>query len=214
MEAFIGSLDPWLVYVVIAGLTFGESAAFLSLVFPGEIALVAAAALGVSTGVDPLLLAGVATLGALAGGMFGYAIGRRYGPRLVKWDPIARRLGPRMVELRPMLSGPEAGALVAVARFNQITRAVVPALAGMAEMRRVRFAVANGLGALVWAAVFTAIGYYAAEWWHATSGLVHLLMAILVLSGVAGWLVFRWRRKRAAPDSVEEPQSSPDHMAT
>lgn len=46
MEAFIASLDPWLIYLVVAVLTFGESAAFLSLVFPGEVALVAAAALG------------------------------------------------------------------------------------------------------------------------------------------------------------------------
>jgi undecaprenyl-diphosphatase len=77
-----------------------------------------------------------------------------------------------MTDLRPLLSGQEAGALVAVARFNQATRAVVPALAGMAEMARVPFAVANGIGALIWASVFTVIGYYAAEWWHNTSGVV------------------------------------------
>lgn len=203
MEAFIASLDPWLIYVVVAVLTFGESAAFLSLVFPGEIALVAAAALGVSAGVDPVLLAGVATIGALAGGIFGYAMGRRYGPRLMKWDPIDRRLGPRMAELRPMLGGPEAGALVAVARFNQITRAVVPALAGMAEMGRVRFAIANGIGALIWAALFTAVGYYAAEWWRSTSGLVHLVMAAVVVVGVGAWLLVRWRRKSSS-GPVEE----------
>ena len=216
MEAFIGSLDPWLIYLVVAALTFGESAAFLSLVFPGEIALVAAAALGVSRGVDPLILAGAATLGALAGGVLGYAIGRRYGPRLVKWEPIAKRFGARMVELRPLLSGPEAGALVAVARFNQITRAIVPALAGMAEMGRVRFAVANALGALAWAAVFTAIGFYAAEWWHATSGLVHIVMAVVLVSGIGGWFLFRRRRgtRPEATPPVEESQPPSDHMAT
>ena len=203
VQEFLSSLDPWLIYLIVGLLTLGESAAFLSLVFPGEIALVAAAAIGLSAGIDPVLLAGVATVGAVVGGMLGYVIGRRYGIRLVSWEPIARRLGQRMTELRPLLSGPEAGALVAVARFNQITRAVVPALAGMAHMGRVRFAVANGIGALIWAAVFTAIGYYAAEWWHNTSGVIHVVMALALLGVMVSW-VFVKRRRRAPGGSVTD----------
>lgn len=199
MEAFFASIEPWLVYLFVAVMTFGESAAFLSLVFPGEVALIAAAALGVATGIDPILLGAVATAGAVAGGIFGYGIGRRYGPRLVRWDPIARRLGDRMAELKPMLAGSEAGALVAVARFNQVTRAVVPALAGMAGMGRVRFAVANAIGAVIWAAAFTAIGFYAAEWWHSTSTMVHVGLAVAVGLLAGYWFLFR-RRKRG-----EEP---------
>lgn len=205
MEEFLASLDPLLIYGIVGLLTFGESAAFLSLVFPGEIALVAAAALGVSSGVDPVILGAVATLGALLGGLFGYGLGRRYGPRIVEWEPINRKLGHRMGELRPMVAGSEAGALVAVARFNQITRAVVPALAGMAEMGRVRFAVANGLGAIAWAAVFTAIGFYAAEWWHSTSGMVHLMAAVVLALGAAWWLLARWRKRTA-----EQQEPSPE----
>lgn len=195
VEAFLASLDPWLIYLVVAVLTFGESAAFLSLVFPGEVGLVAAAALGATAGVEPVSLASVAAIGALVGGLFGYALGRRFGPRIMRWEPMERRLGDRMEELRPMLSGSDAGALVTVARFNQVTRAVVPALAGMAGMGRVRFAVANGVGALIWAAVFTAIGHYAAEFWHSTSGWVHLIGIVLVASLVGLWLVRRSRQR-------------------
>lgn len=194
VEAFLSSLDPWLIYGVVAVLTFGESAAFLSLVFPGEVGLVAAAAVGATAGLDPWVLAAVATVGALLGGLAGYTIGHRYGPRLMRWDPIERRLGDRMRELRPMLASSDAGALVAVARFNQITRAVVPALAGVADMGWMRFAVANAVGALIWAAVFTAIGHYAAEFWQSTSGLVHLVGAMLVLVVAVLWLLSRSRK--------------------
>lgn len=195
MEAFLSSLDPWLIYLVVAVLTFGESAAFLSLVFPGEVGLVAAAAIGTTAGIEPVPLAAVAALGALVGGVFGYALGHRYGPRIMRWEPIDRRLGDRMGELRPMLSGSDAGALVTVARFNQVTRALVPALAGMAGMGRVRFAIANGIGALAWAVVFTAIGHYAAEFWHSTSGWVHLIGIVLMASAIGLWLLRRSRRK-------------------
>ena len=199
VDAFIASLDPWLIYVFVGALTLGESAAFLSLIFPGEVALVGAAALGLTAGIDPIMLGGVATVGALVGGLLGYAIGHRYGRRLMAWEPISRRLGDRLTQLRPLLTGPEAGPLVAVARFNQITRAVVPALAGMAGMGRVRFAVSNAVGALMWASVFTAIGYYAAEWWHSTSQLVHIVMATLLVIGLAGW--WHTRRRRRAADT-------------
>jgi membrane-associated protein len=195
VEAFLSALDPLLIYAVVALLTFGESAAFLSLVFPGEVGLVAAAAVGTTTGVNPWVLAGVATAGALLGGLFGYAVGRRYGPRVMRWEPIERRFGERIRDLGPMLAGSDAGALVGVARFNQVTRAIVPALAGMAEMGRVRFAVANGVGALIWAGAFTAIGHYAAEFWRSTSGLIHLIGgAVIVLSAVL-WLVLRFRAR-------------------
>ncbi|HEX6302133.1 MAG TPA: hypothetical protein VF148_16905, partial [Acidimicrobiia bacterium] len=107
MDAFIASLDPWLIYVVVGALTLGESAAFLSLVFPGEVSLVAAAALGLTAGIDPFVLGGVATTGALTGGLLGYAIGRRYGRRLMGWDPISKRLGDRVAQLHPLLTGPE-----------------------------------------------------------------------------------------------------------
>lgn len=209
MEDFLASLDPLVIYSVVAVLTFGESAAFLSLLFPGEVALVAAAALGPSAGVDPLILGVVATLGALVGGLVGYGIGRRYGPRIVRWEPVSSRLGHRMAELGPRLAGPEAGFLVAVARFNQITRALVPALAGMGEMSRIRFAVANGVGALAWAVLFTAIGYYAAEWWRSTSGVVHLVAA-LVVGIVVGWFLIARRSRRiegGAPRSRTNPKS-------
>jgi membrane-associated protein len=195
VDAFLASLDPWLIYIVVGILTLGESAAFLSLVFPGEVALVAAAALGLNAGVDPFMLGGAATIGALVGGLLGYAIGHRYGPRLMGWAPISKRLGDRMAQLRPLLTGPEAGPLVAVARFNQITRAVVPALAGMAGMGKIRFALSNAIGALVWASVFTAIGFYAAEWWHSTSQLVHIILAALLVVALGAWWLTRRRRR-------------------
>lgn len=197
MEDFLQSLDPWLIYAVIAALTFGESAAFLSLVLPGEVGLVTAAALGNAAGLNPVLLAGVAAVGALLGGVVGYAVGQRYGPGLLEWEPIARRLGPEIEELRPSLVGPRAAALVVLARFNQVTRAVVPALAGMVSMGRTRFALANGLGAVVWAVVFTAVGYLAAEWWRTTSGLVHAVVAAALIVGFGGWWLWRRRRRRA-----------------
>ena len=72
----------------------------------------------------------------------------------------------------------------------------------MAGMGRMRFAVANAAGAVVRAAVFTAIGFYAGEWWNNTSGLVHLLAAAAMLAAASSWLLLR--RRRGAADAVSD----------
>jgi membrane protein DedA with SNARE-associated domain len=74
-------------------------------------------------------------------------------------------------------------------------------------MGKVRFAVANGLGALLWAALFTAVGFYAAEWWRSTSGLVHIVMAVAALAAASSWLMLRRRRRGSEGDTMEETQS-------
>lgn len=187
MDAFLGSLEPWLIYLVIGFLTFGESAAFLGLVFPGEVALVAAAAVAGLTGVDPFTLAVVAAVAASAGGVAGYELGHRYGHRLLRWDPIARRVGPHIARVSRKMAGPGATALVVVGRFNQVTRATVPALAGMGPMSRLRFSLANAAGGIAWAVAFTAVGFYAAAWWRASSGSVQVIVAVVLAAAVGAW---------------------------
>ena len=189
MEAFLGSLDPWVVYVVVGALTFGESAAFLGLVLPGEVTLVAAAALAAVVGIDPVLLGLVATAAATAGGLVGYEVGRRFGRRLAEWTPIANRLGVHMTRLAERISSAKtAMPIVILGRFNQITRAVVPALAGMAPMPRRRFVPANFVGATLWSATFTGIGFLAAEWWRDSSGPFQAVLAAGLAAAIGGWM--------------------------
>lgn len=194
METFLAGLDPVWVYVVVGILTFGESAAFLGLLFPGEVGLVAAAALGTAVGVDPISLAAVAAVCATAGGLVGYRIGGRYGPDLIRRPAIAKRLGARWEQLQPVMRGPRGDVVVAVARFNQVTRAIAPALAGLVGMQPLRFVVANTVGAAVWAATFVALGHFAAEFWASASRWVHLGGAAIIVAYVAATLVARARR--------------------
>ena len=191
MESFLASLDPWVVYLVVGALTFGESAAFLGLILPGEVALVAAAAIASAMGVDPFVLGVVAAATASVGGLVGYEVGRRYGRRLVAWDPIARRMGGSLGRLADgIVAARSAMALVIAGRFNQVTRAAVPGLAGMAPMPWYRFAAANAIGAVLWSASFTAIGFLAAEWWRESSGSFQVVLAAGLAAAIGGWVAF------------------------
>ena len=200
MEGFLSSLDPWVVYLVVGTLAFGESAAFLGLILPGEVALVGAAAIASAIGVDPFILAVVAAAAASVGGLVGYEVGRRYGRRLVAWDPIARRLGGALGRLADRIAAARSAlALVVAGRFNQVTRAAVPALAGMAPMPWYRFAAANAIGAVLWSTAFTTIGFLAAEWWRESSGPFQAVLAAGVAAAIGGWVALS--RQRAGGSS-------------
>jgi membrane protein DedA with SNARE-associated domain len=189
MEAFLGSLDPWVVYLVVGVLAFGESAAFLGLVLPGEVALVGAAAIASAVGVDPLVLVAVAAASGATGGFVGYELGRRYGRRLAAWKPIATRLGGHMTRLAEKIGFARSSfSLVVLGRFNQVTRAAVPALAGMAPMPRRRFFPANLIGAVLWSSAFTTIGFLAAEWWRDSSDSFQVVLAAAIAAVVGGWM--------------------------
>lgn len=187
MESFLAGLDPALVYLVVAALAFGESVSFLSLLLPGEVALVAAAAVAGPVGVDPFLLGAVAVGAAALGGWCGYELGRRYGSALVAWRPLARRVDGGLASVKRRLESGRGFTMVLVGRFNQLTRVLVPAVAGMVEMPRGRFVWANLVGAVAWGAAFTIVGSVAAEWWRSTSGPIHAVIAVMVASAAGVW---------------------------
>lgn len=199
VEQFLLGLDPWLVYVVVALLAFGESVSFLSLVLPGEIALVAGAAIASLIGVDPVILGTVAVTAAAVGGACGYELGRVMGPSIVAWGPIARRFDTHLPALTKRLQSRGAALVVLSARFNQLTRALAPALAGMARMPRGRFLWANLAGATLWGTAFTLLGVFAARWWQSTSGTLQVILAAVLAATAGAWFALGRSAKGERP---------------
>ena len=76
IEEWIATLPVVWVYVLVGGIIGIES---MGIPVPGEIALVTASLLSVTTSVNPWLVAGSASAGAIIGDSIGYAIGRRGG---------------------------------------------------------------------------------------------------------------------------------------
>jgi len=76
LDAILG-LGGTVAYVVIALLAFGEAAAFVGLVLPGEIALVLGGVLASQGRASLPLMLVVAAAAAIAGDSAGYEMGRR-----------------------------------------------------------------------------------------------------------------------------------------
>ena len=159
--AFIRSHQAWAAPIVFA-LAFGESMAFVSLIFPATVLLVG---VGAAVGASDLGFWSVwaaAVLGAGLGDWLSYWLGYHYADRIARMWPMSK--SPDLMP-RAHAAFEKWGALaVFFGRFLGPLRAAVPLVAGAARMDRTPFQLANWLSAPVWATGLLAPGAFGAEW--------------------------------------------------
>src|SRR6478735_7973884 len=114
---------------------------------PGPVVLLAGFV--ASTGrLSVVVLGVVVVLCAIIGDSVGYEVGKRFGPRMLRWRLFRRHEG-RVDRARQFLDG-RGGSAVFVGRSTAFLRAVTPGLAGLSGMRYRRFLLWNALGGVVW----------------------------------------------------------------
>jgi membrane protein DedA with SNARE-associated domain len=178
---------------------FGESFAFVSLLFPGTTVLIAAGTL-LSGGTLPYASILVsAILGAVFGDSVSYWLGRRFGAGIAGIWPFTRYLEllPRGIEFFER----HGGKSVFIGRFFGPIRAVIPLAAGVMRMPRGRFWFANVTSALVWAPMLLFAGDLAGEAGDRLIGSANTLVLVfggLTLFGIAGiiWVALRSARPK------------------
>lgn len=190
----LSGLDPLLLALATAAITALETTALVGLVVPGDGAVLLAASTVDSPGRFLLILA-AAALGTYTGELVGYGIGRAVGPRL-RISRLGRLVGERRwARAEAYLAGRGASVLVPV-RFVSVVHAVAPLVAGTVRMPLRRFMFWAGLGALVWATVYTGLGTAAGTAYREYRGLGLLTTVAVVGTAAAVMLVRRWRRRR------------------
>jgi membrane protein DedA with SNARE-associated domain len=142
--------------LIVAGLAFGESLAFISLLLPATVILVGVGALIGATGIKftPIMVS--AALGAALGDWVSYWLGLRFEHTIAKTWPLSRYpdLMPRghaFVERWGFYA-------VFVGRFFGPLRASVPLAAGILEMPWWPFQIANFTSAFLWALMLLTLG--------------------------------------------------------
>ena len=161
--AFVEANKAWT--PLIAGvLAFGESVAFLSLLVPATVILVAIGALIGATDIPfwPVMIA--AAIGAALGDWLSYEVGHYFRKDVNGWWPM-NRYPEQTVKAEDFLRRWGAGA-VAIGRFFGPVRAVIPLIAGSFGVNRIPFQIANWSSAIVWAFVLLAPGAGLITWFQ------------------------------------------------
>jgi len=171
-------------------LSAAETAAFVGLAVPGEVAVILGGVIA-SRGHVPLwaiLLAGV--VGPIAGDSIGYAIGRRYhagklkGRSLARWKRAKKWLDEK------------GGPAIFFGRFAAFLRSIMPAAAGAAKVPYRRFLLYDVPAGVLWGVGSVLLGYFAGSSWRAA---VHVAgwVALAIFVVLVVFLVRRLRKNKA-----------------
>jgi membrane protein DedA with SNARE-associated domain len=154
--SFISEYSKWTLAIIFL-VSFGESFAFVSFLFPGTAIMVAAGTL-IPSGIIPLwpVLVG-AVAGATLGDFISYWIGYRFGPVLETHWPFVSH--PHLLANGHALFEKHGALSVFIGRFLGPLRAVVPLVAGSLQMPVDRFLIANVASAIIWAPALLFVGW-------------------------------------------------------
>ena len=160
LPGVLQSLQPTLNqfgYVAVAGLVLIED---FGVPVPGETILILAAVDAGTGRLNVFLVALLGFLGALLGDNIGFGIGH-YGGR-----PLIERYGryvfltPERVARATGFFDRHGGWIIIVARFIEGLRQANGIIAGISGIRWTKFLVFNAIGAALWVAVWTSVGYF------------------------------------------------------
>jgi membrane protein DedA with SNARE-associated domain len=168
--AFVREHKAWAGPIVFV-LAFGESLAFISLVLPFWAILVGIGTLiGASGGLDFWWVLTMAATGAALGDWLSYWLGHHYHEQIARMWPL--RNYPDLIPTGHRFFEKWGAWAVVLGRFSGPLRASVPLVAGIVEMPRVKFQIANWLSAFLWAFVLLMFGDFAGQsfnwiraWW-------------------------------------------------
>jgi len=168
--------------LVVAGFIGLES---MCIPLPGETALIVGSVIAGRTHELSILAVILTATGAsLIGRIIGYAIGAQFGYWLLLRYGSYVRITETRIKLGQYLFLKHGAAIIIIAQFIPVLRAIAGILAGANRMPWRRFVVASAIGAGMWATLFGLGGYsfgrqfarLAKSWW--------------IFSGPSGWVLF------------------------
>jgi membrane-associated protein len=146
--------------VGILTILFAECGLLLGFFLPGDSLLFTAGLLVAGGLIAPLwLLLLLLPLGAIAGNLVGWWIGRTAGPAVFD-RPDSRLFKARHVERARTFFERNGARTIVLARFVPVVRTFATVMAGAARMDFRRFALYSVLGGIAWTAGVTLLGYW------------------------------------------------------
>jgi membrane protein DedA with SNARE-associated domain len=190
IPSYIQALAPLISqygYLALAGLLFLED---FGLPVPGETVLVAAAFYAGLGKLNIVLVIMIGFIAAVLGDNVGYSIGRLGGRPLVeRWGKAILLTSERLDKAQSYFNN-HGGKIVAGARFIDGLRQLNGIIAGISEMRWLKFLMFNMLGAAVWVSFWSLIAYYGSSYINVFLK-VELYLTIATICLIAGRIIYR-----------------------
>jgi membrane-associated protein len=197
----------------ILAIVFAECGLLVGFFLPGD-SLLFVAGLFVAEGTigTPLwLVCLLISLAAILGNLVGYGIGRRAGPAVFN-KPDSRLFRQEHVDKTSAFFDRYGARAIVLARFVPIVRTFITVMAGVGRMKFRTFAIFTGIGAVLWGAGVTLLGYWLGQIAFVRNNIEYILIAIVALSVVPIGIELLRGRGRRATDATPHPIHLPDSV--
>lgn len=189
-------------------LFFGVMADNIGLPLPGEIFILLASTIGVASGLNPIAIFGIATLGAFMGDQFSYFIGWKAGAKPIAFYCRVTLCSRRCSQQTELFYKRFGKLTIVLSRFIIGVRALAIPMAGMLRVPYRTFLFYDLAGAMLWAGLFTLGGFFLGRHFIAAmeSGRI---VALWIVAGLLTLLVSvtihkYYRIRRYGPGSLTE----------
>ena len=171
-------------YLGLFGIIFAESGLLIGFFLPGDSLLFTAGFLASQGYLNVWVLTILTFCAAILGDNFGYAIGKKLGPKVFKKEDSFLFNRDHLERARVFYEH-HGGKTIMLARFLPVIRTFVPILAGVGDMKYKNFIFFNILGAVIWAIGMTWLGYFLGNTIpNADQYIVPIVIAIIILSSI------------------------------
>ena len=189
------TLGQW-TYALVGAVAFLETGAFVGLIAPGEVTVIAGGVVAGQGVIELVPLIGLVWVCCLAGDNLSFWLGRRLGRGWIE------RHGEKVMITEARLRRVEGyferhgGMTILIGRYVGFVRPLAPFVAGFSHMGHRRFLAYDVVGTGLWAATFTVLGYL--SWRNfdravAIASNATLVLGTVVVVGIAV-LVIRSRK--------------------
>lgn len=156
------AMSGWAGYAMLSGIVFAETGLLVGFVLPGDSLLFT---IGVVAGAGELNLVVIVLLlvcASMLGDWSGYLLGRRAGPAIFN-RPDSRLFKQEHLQRTKAFYEKHGGKTIVYAKFVPIIRTFAPFVAGVANMRYLRFLSFDIFGGIGWVCSMTILGYLLGE---------------------------------------------------
>jgi undecaprenyl-diphosphatase len=147
-------------YLLVGGLAFLETGAFVGLLAPGETAVIAGGVFAGPGNLDVGVLLPLVWACCVAGDSVSFWLGRKLGRGfLLKHGPRVKITEDRLRTVEGFFAR-RGGVTILVGRFVGLVRALAPFVAGASKMSYARFLPYDIVGSGLWSSTFVLLGYF------------------------------------------------------
>jgi membrane-associated protein len=170
-------------YFGLFGIVFAESGLLIGFVLPGDSLLFTAGFLASQGFFNIYLLTAIICVGAILGDSFGYAFGRRIGPKIFTKEDSLLFHKDHLLKAQKFFNK-HGGLTLILARFTPVIRTFAPILAGVGKMRYALFLTYNIVGGLLWGLSVTLSGFFIGKTIPGAERYIHIIVGIIIVASL------------------------------